>query len=172
LHAIYILTDNNGHPGWELAERLGMKKNNLSRDVIKPLEYLDVIYHEQRPTTSGSSHPNKKEHAYFINKSPNSLLRIIYSIEKQQTEIDQIGVRINTSVEKTTPDHWFTMSPAEMDNLPYEEQRKFDYMANSDLIQAALFYQVKHMQETVYKYFCNMYREARLQGNGAREGLP
>jgi hypothetical protein len=44
-----------------------MRPNNLTRDVIKPLERAGIIYHKNRPTTRPeSSHPNKKEKAYFI----------------------------------------------------------------------------------------------------------
>jgi hypothetical protein len=61
--------EKKGFPGWYLAEKLGMKHSQFSRDVIKPLERRHLICHEDRHTTkSTSTHPNKKEKAYHLDK--------------------------------------------------------------------------------------------------------
>jgi hypothetical protein len=64
-----IFPSLNGLPGWRLAQLLEMRPNNLSRDMISPLEKMKLIYHERRATTKpGSSHPNKRENVYYLKR--------------------------------------------------------------------------------------------------------
>jgi hypothetical protein len=64
-----VFPNLDGLPGWRLAELFKMEASNLSRDLIVPLEKMDLIYYETRATTKpNSSHPNKRENAYYIKR--------------------------------------------------------------------------------------------------------
>ena len=50
LKIIRILLDNEGHPNWDLEERLNLKPPNISRS-LKSLEKKEIVYRKLRMTT-------------------------------------------------------------------------------------------------------------------------
>lgn len=83
LKALTILADNQGHSSRELSERLGIKKGNLSRDIVTPLERRGITYTRLRPTTRPNPrHPKKKEEAIYIKHHYYS--KILNSLERMR----------------------------------------------------------------------------------------
>jgi len=65
-----VIPGKNARPGWWLAETLRMPRSNISSRVTKPLEKMDLICYEYRPTTrQESAHPNKEEKAWCLKRA-------------------------------------------------------------------------------------------------------
>ncbi len=77
-----IFLEEDGFPGWQLAKKLGMYHSHLSSRVTTPLKKLGLINSKARPTTNPeSSHPNKNENAWFIERtSMRKAFDVLYSI--------------------------------------------------------------------------------------------
>jgi len=67
--------DCRGHPLWELADILGVKKNNLLTNVMYPLLAMGIVEKAPpRPTTrTASLHPGKTEIPYILSTKSNCL---------------------------------------------------------------------------------------------------
>jgi len=77
-----IFLEQDGCPGWLLAKKLEIPDSHLSSRVTKPLQKLGLIDYKSRPTTKPrSSHPNKRENAWYIKRfSMENVFNILYSI--------------------------------------------------------------------------------------------
>lgn len=87
IEILMILSDEEGHPQWEISERTGIATSNLS-PIIRELKEIDVVYEgEARPTTNPKSrHPNTKEYPLYINKEWEVYQAIVLSIHDEIEE--------------------------------------------------------------------------------------
>lgn len=87
IEILMILSDDEGHPQWEISERTGIATSNLSL-IIRELKKIDVVYEgEPRPTTNPkSSRPNTKEYPLYINKGWEVYQAIVLSIQDKFDE--------------------------------------------------------------------------------------
>lgn len=87
IEILMILSDEEGHPQWEISERTGIAAGNLS-PIVRELKEINVVYEgEPRPTTNPkSSHPNTKEYPLYINKEREVYQAIIHSIHDEIEE--------------------------------------------------------------------------------------
>lgn len=72
----------DGCPGWILAKKLEIPLSHVSSRVTTPLKKMGLINSIARPTTNPkSSHPNKKEKAWLIERaSMKKAFTVLYSI--------------------------------------------------------------------------------------------
>jgi len=68
IKVIAVLMDCQGHPLWELANILDVKKNNLLTKVMYPLLAMGIVEKapERYTTRPGSTHPGKMEIPYIL----------------------------------------------------------------------------------------------------------
>lgn len=87
LKIIRILLDNEGHPNWDLEEKLHMKPPNVSRS-IRTLEKKKVIYCKLRMTTRD----HRKSHGKDAGKSENNKA-IVWEISPENSDNTQLNQR-------------------------------------------------------------------------------
>jgi hypothetical protein len=77
-----IFLGEDGYSGWQLEKKLMLPKGHLSSRVTTPLKKMGLINFKTRPTTNPeSSHPNKSENAWFIERtSMSKAFEVLYSI--------------------------------------------------------------------------------------------
>lgn len=92
-----VFPNMDGLPGWRLLDLLKMRPSNLSRDVISPLEKMNLVYHEKRATTKpNSSHPNKRENVYYLKRiSMRSVFNILFECFEKRYHNNLIWDGIN-----------------------------------------------------------------------------
>jgi hypothetical protein len=89
-----------GCPGWLLAKKLEMPHGHVSSRVTTPLKKMGLINSIARPTTNPkSSHPGKKEKAWFIERaSMKNAFAVLYSIFQIRDFNNLIGPEKQTKI--------------------------------------------------------------------------
>ena len=100
-----LLLDEKGHALWELNRRLGRKptdRGNLLAAINDMVREEIVFKQEERKTTNtDSTHPNKSELPYYLNRSPEVFDSIIRFLMNDNKRIDLVQEFLNSEYTNT-----------------------------------------------------------------------